>query len=81
LYGEKYKDAKLETSEENHASDLEIDNLALLLSGVLNNPHLPVPIYNAILHGTDEIINTSSSDVMTKYETSPEHMKAVLKLS
>ncbi len=55
------------------------DALALQISEVLKNPNLPVELYNAILHGTDDIINESSSDVSERFETSPEHIKAVLK--
>jgi hypothetical protein len=58
----------------------ELENLAAQISEVLRNPNLPVELYNAILHGTDDIINTSSSDVIEKYDTSPEHIKTVLEL-
>jgi hypothetical protein len=73
LCGTKYKDAPVESSE--------LENLAVQISEVLQNPLLPIPIYNAILHGTDDIINSSNSADNAKYETSPEHIKAVLKIS
>jgi hypothetical protein len=59
----------------------QLENLAASISEVLQNPLLPVPIYNAILHGTDDIINSSNSADNAKYETSPEHIKAVLKIA
>ncbi len=57
-----------------------LNKLAVQISEVLQNPLLPIPIYNAILHGTDDIINSSNSADSAKYETSPEHIKAVLKI-
>jgi glycosyltransferase involved in cell wall biosynthesis len=58
----------------------DLDALALQISEVLKNPNLPVELYNAILHGADDIINEPSSDVSERFETSPEHIKAVLKM-
>lgn len=60
--------------------DSEIDKLADQISEVLKNPNLPAEIYNAILQGKDQIINTSESNTVEKFETSPEHIKEVLKL-
>ena len=57
-----------------------LDKLAVQISEVLKNPDLPVELYNAIMHGTDEIVNTSDLDVSARFETSPEHIKAVLKM-
>lgn len=58
----------------------ELEKLAAQISEVLKNPSLPVELYNAILHGADDIVNTSDSDANEKYETSPEHIKAILKI-
>jgi ribosomal protein S20 len=79
-----YKDATvapevLDLSDESEDSQ-QLNKLAAAISEVLQNPLLPIPIYNAILHGTDDIINSSNSADNAKYETSPEHIKAVLKI-
>jgi hypothetical protein len=66
---------------EQSAKSQELDKLAASISEVLQNPLLPVEVYNSILHGTDAIINSSNSADNAKYETSPEHIKAVLKIS
>lgn len=58
----------------------ELDSLANQISELLKHPHLPIEIYNAILHGKDDIINTSESNTIEKWETSPENIKEVLKL-
>jgi hypothetical protein len=58
----------------------ETDDLAKQISEVLKNPNLPVELYNAILHGADDIINISTPNVSERFETSPEHIKAVLKM-
>ncbi len=58
----------------------DLDALAVQISEVLKNPSLPVEIYNAILHGTDDIVNASDSSTSEYYETSPEHIKAVLRM-
>lgn len=76
--------AKNSTANEMQALDLSEQsedcqrlNLAVQISEVLRNPNLPVEMYNAILHGADDIVNTSDLDACGKYETSPEHIKAV----
>jgi hypothetical protein len=59
----------------------ETDDLAKQISDVLKNPNLPVELYNAILEGADDIINTTPSVMDERFETSPEYIKAVLKMS
>jgi hypothetical protein len=66
---------------EQPAESQQLDKLAVQISELLKNPTLPVELYNAILHGTDDIINSSNFADNAKYETSPEHIKAVLKIS
>ncbi len=66
--------------DEQPAGSQELDKLAASISEVLQNPSLPVELYNAILHGTDDIINASVPEVSERFETSPEHIKAVLKM-
>jgi hypothetical protein len=73
-------EAEIADLPEQSAESQELDKLAASISEVLQNPLLPIPIYNAILHGTDDIINSSNSADSAKYETSPEHIKAVLKI-
>jgi hypothetical protein len=72
LYGTKYKDTP--------DKSIELEKLANQISELLKNPNLPVELYNAIMHGTDDIVNASSSEANGKFETSPEHIKAVLKM-
>ena len=85
-YSNDLKDGSNETQETSAIADTpgesaELENLAVQISEVLQNPLLPVEVYNSILHGTDAIINSSNSADNAKYETSPEHIKAVLKIS
>jgi hypothetical protein len=82
MHNEVFGMSEAETADlpEQSAESQELDRLAASISEVLQNPLLPIPIYNAILHGTDDIINSSNSADNAKYETSPEHIKAVLKI-
>lgn len=80
-YGIELKETVSEPKVEQPAKSQELDKLAASISEVLQNPLLPVEVYNSILHGTDAIINSSNSADNAKYETSPEHIKAVLKIS
>ncbi len=80
-YGIELNKAVSESKDEQSAKSQELDKLAVQISEVLQNPLLPVEVYNSILHGTDAIINSSNSADNAKYETSPEHIKAVLKIS
>ena len=53
----------------------EITSLALELSAVLNNQHLPVEIYNAVIQTVGEIFNDEQRN---SFETSPEYLNAIL---
>ncbi len=55
----------------------DTDTLALALSEVLRHENLPIGIYNAINRAVDDVYNETETDVLTKFETSAEYLKAV----
>jgi cAMP phosphodiesterase len=57
-----------------------LNTLANQLSSVLRNPNLPADIYNAIMEAKDKISDFNNSQILTDYETSPEHLEAIWKV-
>lgn len=57
--------------------EADTDTLALALSEVLRNENLPIGIYNAINRAARDIHNETDTDVLIKFETSPEYLQAV----
>lgn len=67
-----------ETDEEKFTNDLEIDNLALLISGLLANPRIPAELYNSIMEGLDATAARTDLKTLSRYEKSAEYIKSVL---
>jgi hypothetical protein len=62
----------------------EIDNLALVLSGLLNNPNLPSGIYNSLKVGLDDAFNdlpTEANIELSSWQDSPEYLAKLIQLS
>jgi len=70
--------------EEKYTGDAEIGNLALMLSGVLTNPNLPVNVYNALSSAIDDVFNelpSEENEEISSYQTSPEYLAKLIQLS
>jgi hypothetical protein len=62
----------------------EIDNLALVLSGLLNNPNLPSGIYNSLKDGLDDAFNDLPNEAnieLSSLRDSPEYLAKLIQLS
>ncbi len=63
---------------------IEIDNLALTLSGLLNNERLPTSIYNGIKQGLNDVFNELPPDAneeLSSFEDSPEYLAKLIQFS
>jgi hypothetical protein len=59
--------------------ELEADDLAEVLSQVLNNPNLPITLYNALQNAIAEVYTGGNNEVLNQFESSPEFLQAVIK--
>jgi hypothetical protein len=62
----------------------EIDNLALMLSDLLNSPDLPSGIYNSLKGGLDDAFNELPSEAnieLSSLQDSPEYLAKLIQLS
>ncbi len=73
-----------QTDTEKYMGDIELDNLALLLSGVLNSPNLPTGVYNGLVKGLDDAFNDLPSDSnkeLSEYQNTPEYLAKLFQFS
>ncbi len=73
-----------QTDTENYTGNANLDNLALLLSGVLNNPNLPIDIYNGLKRGMNDAFNNlppEKNHELSEFEDSPEYLAKLFQFS
>jgi hypothetical protein len=59
--------------------ELEADDLAEVLSQILNNPNLPITLYTALQNAIGDILKGNADDLLNQFESSPEFLRAVIK--
>jgi hypothetical protein len=57
---------------------IETENLAVSLSQILNNPAMPITLYNSLQNAIAEAYSGGNGEVLNQFESSPEFMKAVI---
>jgi len=57
---------------------IEPEDLAVSLSKILNNPEMPITLYNSLQNAIAETYSGGDNDILNQFESSPEFMKAVI---
>jgi len=82
LSAESLREAQTDT--EKYTGNANLDNLALLLSGVLNSPNLPTGVYNGLVQGLDDAFNDlppGSNKELSEYQNTPEYLAKLFQFS
>lgn len=73
-----------QTDTEKYTGDIELDNMALSISGLLNNPNLPTKFYNELQNALDVLFNSlpgEETEKLTAYQSSPEYIAKLLQFN